>query len=82
MLIWGPYGSDLSQLYKTLRFFTWRAFGFWTIISLITDALLVTAFSLRIYGIYIPDTGNGMSDKYHFQSFQVLSHVAPLIWYV
>jgi len=72
--------EDLIKLYKTLRFFTWRAFGFWTIISLFTDALLVTAFSLRVYGIYIPDTGDGMSDKYHFQSFQVLSHVAPLIW--
>ena len=70
----------VSQLYKTLRFVTWRAiFSFWTIVSLITDALLVTAFILRVVGIYIPDEDD-RSEVYHYQSFQVLSHVAPFIW--
>ncbi|KAH8118466.1 calcium activated cation channel, partial [Phellopilus nigrolimitatus] len=71
--------EDMSKLYKILRFVTWRAFGFWTAVSLVTDALLVTAFILRVIGIYLP-ADDSDSDKFHYQSFQVLSHVSPLIW--
>ena len=59
---------------------TFRAlFSFWTVVSLITDALLVAAFILRVIGMYVPDQDN-RSEAYHYQSFQVLSHVAPFIW--
>lgn len=68
------------QLYKTLRYFSWRAFGFWTIISLFTDALLLSAFIIRVIGIRAPD--DGLSDYLHYHSFQVLSFVAPFIWSV
>jgi hypothetical protein len=67
---------EISKVYKTLRLFTWRAFGFWTVISSITDSLLVAAFVLRIIGIFTPNT----SVSYHFFSFQVLSFVSPFIW--
>ncbi|EJD01312.1 calcium activated cation channel [Fomitiporia mediterranea MF3/22] len=71
--------EDLLKLYKMLRFVTWRAFGFWSVVSLVTDALLVAAFVLRVVGIYLPDN-DPRSDLYHYKSFQVLSHVAPFIW--
>lgn len=48
---------------------------------MITDALLLTAFVLRIIGLYVPDD-DPRSDDYHYKSFQVLSHVAPFIWCV
>ncbi|KAI5124740.1 hypothetical protein M0805_005375 [Coniferiporia weirii] len=65
--------------YKILRFVTWRAFDFWTIVSLITDALLMAAFILRVIGVYLP-ADDSDSDKHHYQSFQVLSYVSPFIW--
>jgi len=68
--------QETSKVYKTLRLFTWRAFGFWTIISLITDSLLMAAFVMRMIGIATPDS----SINYHFLSFQVLSFVSPFIW--
>ncbi|KAI0000012.1 hypothetical protein BJV77DRAFT_1058294 [Russula vinacea] len=42
-------------IFKTLRFATWRAFGFWHLASFITDALLLTAFILRVYGLASPE---------------------------
>jgi hypothetical protein len=61
-----------------IRFFTWRAFGFWEVVSVLTDGLLVAAFALRISGIAANDYEQ--KAKYELQSFQVLSCVAPLIW--
>jgi len=70
--------EDLNKLYKILRFFTWKAFGFWNVISLITDTLLVTAFALRVAGFNVSDADQQADLK--FKSFLVLSCVSPLIW--
>ncbi|EJD53958.1 calcium activated cation channel [Auricularia subglabra TFB-10046 SS5] len=70
--------EEMHRVYVTLRYFTWMAFGFWTIVSLMTDALLLIAFSLRLAGLWITDTQ--LSYWYHYNSFKVLSCVAPLIW--
>jgi len=89
--------SDLPrQVYMAIRYFTWRALGFWTVISALTDSLLITAFIFRLMGIWVHDevkTGASPAlhgvlvayekhtvDKYHMLSFQFLSCVAPLIW--
>lgn len=68
-----------SKLYKITRLFTWRAgfLGFWTILSIITDGLLIAALVLRIAGI----VGDDESGNQHLKSFQVLSCVAPFIWF-
>ena len=66
------------QLYKMLWYFSWRAFDFWTIVSLVTDLLLIAAFTLRMIGMYLPE--GEKSSFYHLRSFQVLSYVSPLIW--
>lgn len=68
------------QLYRTLRYITWRALGFWNVISVTTDGLLITALIFRILGLTLPD--DPRSEQWHYWSFQVLSCVAPLIWYV
>ncbi|KAG8965432.1 hypothetical protein FRC05_003269 [Tulasnella sp. 425] len=70
--------EDIDKIYATLRFFTWRAFSFWLVVSVITDSLLITAFTLRIVGIALADEDAAAGFK--LQSFQVLSCVAPLIW--
>ncbi|KAH7067064.1 calcium activated cation channel [Auriculariales sp. MPI-PUGE-AT-0066] len=67
-----------QQVFVTVRFFTWRALGFWTVISAITDMLLLTAFVFRLMGIFVKDETK--TDHYHLLSFQFLSCVAPLIW--
>ncbi|KZT29239.1 hypothetical protein NEOLEDRAFT_1174961 [Neolentinus lepideus HHB14362 ss-1] len=70
--------EDVHKLYQLLRFVTWRAFGFWNVIAVLTDCLLVTAFVLRISGLLA--TGDEPSANLRLWSFQVLSFVAPLIW--
>ena len=67
------------QIYKTLRFATWRAFGFWHIVAIVTDVLLLTAFILRVSGLA---SHAGNRDQLFLSSFQVLSFVSPLIWCV
>jgi|SRR6267154_4716111 len=67
------------QVYKTLRFATWRAFGFWHVVSIVTDVLLLTAFILRVSGLALHEENR---DPLLLHSFQVLSFVSPLIWYV
>ncbi|KAG8918772.1 hypothetical protein FRC00_012088, partial [Tulasnella sp. 408] len=71
-------GAAPVKIYATLRFFTWRAFSFWLLVSVITDALLITAFTLRIVGIFLANEDTAAQFK--LESFQVLSCVAPLIW--
>ncbi|KDQ64365.1 hypothetical protein JAAARDRAFT_144983 [Jaapia argillacea MUCL 33604] len=70
--------EDVTKFYKLLRYATWRAFGFWNVVSFITDSLLVAAFILRVVGIF--STGDEPSAHFRLKSFQVLSFVAPLIW--
>lgn len=67
------------QISKILRFATWRAFGFWHVVAIVTDVLLLTAFILRVSGLAIH---KGDRDQLLLRSFQVLSFVSPLIWYV
>ena len=71
--------SHKIQIYKTLRFATWRAFGFWHVAGSFTNALLLASFILRIYSIASPE---GNRDQLLLYSFQVLSFVSPFIWCV
>ena len=66
-----------SQILKLLIFVSWRALGFWNIVSLITDSLLLSAFILRMAGIA---SGHNENSPLRLRSFQCLSFVAPLIW--
>ncbi|KAG9100296.1 hypothetical protein FRC07_010425 [Ceratobasidium sp. 392] len=70
--------EEFHKLYKMLRYFTWRAFSFWRVVSLLTDSLIITAFVLRIWGLYAHD--DEQSSALKLKSFQVLSCVSPLIW--
>ncbi|KAF8605353.1 calcium activated cation channel [Ceratobasidium sp. AG-I] len=70
--------EELHKIYKMLRYFTWRAFNFWRIVSLLTDSLLISAFIFRILGLYAAD--DDQSSALKLRSFQVLSCVSPLIW--
>ncbi|KAJ3917029.1 calcium activated cation channel [Lentinula edodes] len=68
-----------KHLYKLLRFVTWRAFSFWNIVAFLTNSLLLAAFILRIIGLH---DNTDYSAKLRLNSFQVLSFVAPFIWWV
>ncbi|KAF8915320.1 hypothetical protein CPB85DRAFT_1293894 [Mucidula mucida] len=70
--------TDTTQFFQLLGFVTWRAFSFWNIISLVTDALMASAFALRIVGMYA--TGEDRTNHLRIASFQVLSFVSPFIW--
>ncbi|TFK55588.1 hypothetical protein OE88DRAFT_1622056 [Heliocybe sulcata] len=63
--------EDVHKIYKLLRFVTWRAFGFWNVVAAMTDALLMTAFVLRISGLLA--TGDQPSASLRLRSFQTLS---------
>jgi hypothetical protein len=67
------------QISKTLRFATWRAFGFWHVVGIVTDVLLLSAFILRVSGLASHEENR---DQLLLRSFQVLSFVSPLVWYV
>lgn len=69
--------EDIQKILKLLIFVSWRAIGFWNIVSLCIDALLMTAFCLRVAGISSSGPGNY---NLRLKSFQCLSFVAPLIW--
>jgi hypothetical protein len=73
---WYLYNIQIS---KTLRFATWRAFGFWHFVAIVTDMLLLTAFVLRVSGLA---SREGNRDQLLLHSFQVLSFVSPFVWYV
>ncbi|CAE7086186.1 unnamed protein product [Rhizoctonia solani] len=70
--------EEFHKLYKMLRFFTWRVFNFWRVISLLAYSLLIAAFILRVWGLFAPD--DDQSSALKLKSFQVLSCVSPLIW--
>lgn len=72
--------EDAYKLFKILRYFTWRAFGFWNVVAVLTDSLLVWAFVLRVIGLAQPAWNHDKQEAYKLHSFQVLSCVAPLIW--
>ncbi|KAF8580590.1 hypothetical protein K439DRAFT_1648162 [Ramaria rubella] len=69
-LNWAYLFSPL-QFYTTTRLFSWRAgfTSFWTAISVITLALISTAFIFRVLGIMTDDENGAL----HLKSFQVLS---------
>jgi hypothetical protein len=47
------------------------------IVSILTDCLFVTAFSLRMWGLW---SNPGRDDWLRWKAFQVLSFISPLIW--
>ncbi|KAM6496066.1 hypothetical protein JOM56_008772 [Amanita muscaria] len=66
-----------GKFWRLLRFATWRALNFWSVISFIIDAILLSAFILRVVGI--TSSGERSADM-RLHSFRVLSYVAPLLW--
>lgn len=75
----GHRSHFLLQLFKLFHFVAWwRALSFWNIIALITDALLIIAFILRVVGMQTANEDGGA--YWRLYSFQVLSCVAPFIW--
>ncbi|KAL0580084.1 Calcium channel yvc1 [Marasmius crinis-equi] len=69
--------EDMYKFFRLLQFVTWKAFTFWNVISLVTDSLLIAAFSIRMAGL--TSTGD-RSTNLRVVSFQVLSFVSPFIW--
>ncbi|KAI9467155.1 calcium activated cation channel [Lactarius psammicola] len=65
-----------ASIFKTLRLATWRAFGFWHVVAILTDGLLLAAFILRVSGLVSQEE---QQDQLRLSSFQVLSCVAPFI---
>ncbi|KAM5535497.1 hypothetical protein V8D89_010834 [Ganoderma adspersum] len=70
--------QDIHMIYKLLTLVSWRALGFWNIVSFAMDSLLTAAFVLRIAGIAASDQAH--SDVLRLRSFQCLSFAAPLLW--
>lgn len=67
------------QIYKLLTLVSWRALGFWNVVSFTMDSLLTAAFAIRIAGI--ASVGDqAQSDILRYRSFQCLSFAAPLLW--
>lgn len=58
---------------------TWHAFTFWNAIALVTDAILLVAFILRMIGLGLSGEQEALVRLY---SFQVLSCASPFIWCV
>ncbi|KAH9943256.1 uncharacterized protein BXZ73DRAFT_87627 [Epithele typhae] len=63
----------IEKIFKLLVLVSWRAFGFWNVVSFITDCLLTAAFTLRMIGIVRP----GKQEAMILYSFQCLSFAAP-----
>ncbi|EMD37252.1 hypothetical protein CERSUDRAFT_105290 [Gelatoporia subvermispora B] len=70
---------DLSKIYQLARFSSWHSLGFWNVVSLVTDSLLLAAFILRMTGIASPPPQDYVLRT---RAFQCLSFVAPLICFV
>ncbi|KAF8812231.1 calcium activated cation channel [Phlegmacium glaucopus] len=69
--------EDVHKLFTLLRLVTWRTFSFWNAIALITDSILLAAFTLRIIGFV---SSGEQQASMRLYSFQVLSCVSPFIW--
>ncbi|RDX53892.1 calcium activated cation channel [Lentinus brumalis] len=69
--------EDMHKIYKLLTLVSWKTFGFWNVVSFVTDCLLTAAFVLRIAGIAA--TGDEATIL-RVRSFQCLSLAAPLLW--
>ncbi|KAI0832626.1 hypothetical protein BC628DRAFT_1347619 [Trametes gibbosa] len=69
--------EDLHKIYKIVVLVSWRAFGFWHVVSFVTDCLLTVAFTLRVAGI--ASIGD-QAASFRLRSFQCLSFAAPLLW--
>ncbi|KZT60703.1 calcium activated cation channel [Calocera cornea HHB12733] len=70
--------EEITKTYQNVRYYTWKAaFSFWVCVSLITDALLISAFTYRVAGIASPD--QQVSLHYHLRSFQILSFLLELL---
>lgn len=54
--------------------------NFWTVVSFLTDAILLSAFGLRLAGLIMGQEDNEQARNLQFRSFQLLSCAAPLIW--
>ncbi len=67
------------QIYKLLTLVSWRALGFWNIVSFAMDSLLTAAFAIRMAGI-ATISDQAQSDALRYRSFQCLSFAAPLLW--
>lgn len=55
-----------------------KAIGFWTIVNIMTDSLLTSAFILRVVGI--ASSSDEATARFRLLSFQTLSVAAPLLW--
>ncbi|KAL7282554.1 hypothetical protein ACG7TL_004025 [Trametes sanguinea] len=69
--------SHMHKIFKILTLVSWRAFGFWHVISFVTDCLLTAAFILRVGGIA---SHGDQAASLRLRSFQCLSCAAPLLW--
>ncbi|KAI0720322.1 calcium activated cation channel [Cerioporus squamosus] len=69
--------EDIHKIYKLLTLVSWKTFGFWNVVSFVTDCLLTAAFVLRMGGI--ASTGDHATNL-RLRSFQCLSLAAPLLW--
>ncbi|RPD66965.1 calcium activated cation channel [Lentinus tigrinus ALCF2SS1-7] len=69
--------EDLHKIWKLLVLVSWKTFGFWNVISTITDCLLTAAFVLRMAGMA---TTGDQGTNLRLRSFQCLSFAAPLLW--
>lgn len=74
---WEHHTDAPLQIYKLLTLVSWKTFGFWNVVSFVTDCLLTAAFVLRIAGIAA--TGDEATIL-RVRSFQCLSLAAPLLW--
>ncbi|BEJ00680.1 hypothetical protein CcaverHIS631_0505370 [Cutaneotrichosporon cavernicola] len=73
--------DEIRRVVKTIGISTsiYAIFNFWSFIALITDALIIAAFSLRVAGTRL-DSDSEERKNLNYRSFQVLACVAPLIW--
>ncbi|CDZ98754.1 hypothetical protein [Phaffia rhodozyma] len=72
--------EECVKLVKSIRLSSslFSAVDFWTVVTVTTDVLLLSALGLRIEGICNKDTD--LSMQLRMKSFQVLACVAPLLW--
>ncbi|WVF67133.1 hypothetical protein IAT40_001878 [Kwoniella sp. CBS 6097] len=74
--------EEIVKMFKIIRIANrpLATIGFWTVVNLLTDGLLLSAFALRVAGLTLDSSKEKQAELLHFRSFQVLACVAPLIW--